>query len=250
MRLDDLSVPIPGVRGRRDPGPKNILDIGCGTGEWVLGMAERYPQSQVIGVDIAPVQPERPPPNVEFYRQDANERFAFEDKSFDFVHIRFLGGGVIDWAHLLREVSRILRVGGLVSLCEKRFATSYNDTKGEYFEKFQASVVLIHASHHVAPLTVDIKRYLQQDGSYSHILQQQIDIPAGEWPQEATLRFSGRQMAKAIEAELDSLRRAYHTIGFTDSEIEEFREGVKEELNDRNRHVWIPFLYWVAMKAQ
>src|SRR5712691_1478543 len=32
----------------------HILDIACGPGGWVLGVAHAYPKTQVIGVDISP----------------------------------------------------------------------------------------------------------------------------------------------------------------------------------------------------
>ena len=38
--------------------PKKILDIGTGTGIWVLDMAEEYPNTTIIGTDLSPVQPQ------------------------------------------------------------------------------------------------------------------------------------------------------------------------------------------------
>ena len=37
--------------------PKNILDIGTGTGIWAMEMADQYPDAMVIGTDLSPVQP-------------------------------------------------------------------------------------------------------------------------------------------------------------------------------------------------
>ncbi len=37
--------------------PKRILDIGTGTGEWAIQMGEEYPDADVIGTDIAWIQP-------------------------------------------------------------------------------------------------------------------------------------------------------------------------------------------------
>ncbi|KFY22784.1 hypothetical protein V491_02730 [Pseudogymnoascus sp. VKM F-3775] len=38
--------------------PQKILDLGCGTGIWCIDVADEYPSAEVIGVDIAPTQPE------------------------------------------------------------------------------------------------------------------------------------------------------------------------------------------------
>lgn len=37
--------------------PKNILDIGTGTGIWAIQMAEQYPESTIWGTDLSPIQP-------------------------------------------------------------------------------------------------------------------------------------------------------------------------------------------------
>lgn len=37
--------------------PQRILDLGTGTGIWALDMADMFPSAEVIGVDIAPIQP-------------------------------------------------------------------------------------------------------------------------------------------------------------------------------------------------
>ena len=37
--------------------PNRILDLGTGTGLWVLEMAERFPKATVIGNDLSPIQP-------------------------------------------------------------------------------------------------------------------------------------------------------------------------------------------------
>ena len=37
--------------------PKHILDIGTGTGLWAIEMADRFPNSQIIGTDLSPTQP-------------------------------------------------------------------------------------------------------------------------------------------------------------------------------------------------
>lgn len=51
--------------------PRKILDVGCGTGEWVMGMAEMFPDCEVIGTDIAHIQPTSVTINVFFEIDDA-----------------------------------------------------------------------------------------------------------------------------------------------------------------------------------
>ena len=43
--------------------PHRILDIGTGTGIWAIDMADRYPQAEIVGTDLSPIQPKWVPPN-------------------------------------------------------------------------------------------------------------------------------------------------------------------------------------------
>ena len=51
--------------------PTRVLDIGCGTGIWVIEMGDDYPEAQIVGVDLSPIQPDEVPPNVRFFVEDS-----------------------------------------------------------------------------------------------------------------------------------------------------------------------------------
>ncbi len=73
--------------------PRRILDVGCGGGLFTLRMAERYPQAQVIGIDLsqdaiafANEQRKRFPhiQNIEFHAVSSPE-LVYDSGSFDVV---------------------------------------------------------------------------------------------------------------------------------------------------------------------
>ena len=37
--------------------PKNVLDFGTGTGIWAIEFAEEFPDANVLGTDLSPIQP-------------------------------------------------------------------------------------------------------------------------------------------------------------------------------------------------
>lgn len=108
--------------------PRDILDVGCGTGRWAMELATEFPGANVIGVDVAP------PPvaeanaganalhvdNYTFVQGNALERLPFADNSFDFVHQRYLILAIpaSRWPYVVAELMRVTRPGGWIELIE------------------------------------------------------------------------------------------------------------------------------------
>lgn len=51
--------------------PRKVLDIATGTGTWAIEMGDLYPEAEIIGTDLSPIQPEFVPPNVHFFVEDS-----------------------------------------------------------------------------------------------------------------------------------------------------------------------------------
>jgi trans-aconitate methyltransferase len=97
--------------------PQRILDIGTGTGIWVIDMADRFPSAFIIGTDLSPIQPAWVPPNVQFYIDDAESEWAFaEGEKFDFIHGRALCGGIADWPRFYSQALNNLRPGAWMEM--------------------------------------------------------------------------------------------------------------------------------------
>jgi hypothetical protein len=54
-----------------------VLDLGTGTGIWVMDFGDENPQSYVLGVDLSPIQPDLVPPNVSFCVDDIEAMVIF-----------------------------------------------------------------------------------------------------------------------------------------------------------------------------
>lgn len=51
--------------------PRKVLDIATGTGSWAIEMGDKYPEAEIIGTDLSPIQPAFVPPNVRFFIEDS-----------------------------------------------------------------------------------------------------------------------------------------------------------------------------------
>ncbi len=98
---------------------QNVLDIGTGTGIWAIDMADEHPESQVIGVDLSPIQPLWVPPNCKFEIDDADSvDWTWPENSFDFIHVRSLFGCISSWPNFYKECLRVLKPGGWLEQSE------------------------------------------------------------------------------------------------------------------------------------
>ncbi len=108
-------------------GPVRILDLGCGTGEITLRLADRYPQAQLIGVDILEgnlaIARHRSGAHSERIRYELGDAFAltYPDSYFDLIVCRHMSQAIPDFQRVLVEMTRVLKPGGWVHLLSEDY---------------------------------------------------------------------------------------------------------------------------------
>ena len=102
--------------------PERILDIGSGTGRWLMEMAQEFPGAALTGMNLTLPEPEKAafPSNYHFQAGNALDGLPFEDASFDFVHQRLLLFAIplVCWPQLINELALVTRRSGWVELIE------------------------------------------------------------------------------------------------------------------------------------
>ena len=70
-----------------------------------MAMGDEYPEAEVIGTDIAKIQPSAVPLNVFFEIDDAEEEggWTWPNDEFDLVHLRHMAGAFADWPQVYSE---------------------------------------------------------------------------------------------------------------------------------------------------
>ncbi len=100
-----------------------ILDIGSGSGDWCLQVAEAFPNCQVVGIDLLATMVNygkaqarsRNLHNVHFVVMNALQPLEFADETFDLISMRFGTSSFVrrsDRGPLFQELLRLLRPGG------------------------------------------------------------------------------------------------------------------------------------------
>ena len=107
---------------------QQVLDIGCGPGDWVLDVAVELAAVEVAGIDISRLMVDYANTrarsqhlvNASFEVMDIRNPLEFPDETFDMVNVRYLFAVLRrdEWVPFLQECRRILRPGGLLRLTE------------------------------------------------------------------------------------------------------------------------------------
>ncbi|KAF7303242.1 UBIQUITIN-CONJUGAT-2 domain-containing protein [Mycena kentingensis (nom. inval.)] len=110
--------------------PQRSLDIGCGTGAWVIDAAKEWPDCEFVGFDLMDIQIPLRSLSPEYaaiaervtwvHSNFLTNKLPFDDDEFDHVHIQGIAQGVPEnkWGPLFEEVNRVLRPGGVVEIME------------------------------------------------------------------------------------------------------------------------------------
>ncbi|WYZ44745.1 hypothetical protein EsH8_VIII_000061 [Colletotrichum jinshuiense] len=94
-----------------------VLDVGTGTGIWAMEFGEEHPESEVLGVDLSPTQPEFTYSNVKFEIDDIDEDWTYS-QPFDYIHSRMMTSSIANWREYLQKCYDNLTPNGYLELNE------------------------------------------------------------------------------------------------------------------------------------
>ncbi|CAO3701005.1 unnamed protein product [Rhizopus microsporus] len=98
-----------------------ILDVGCGSGVWMMDMMHEYPNCTFYGCDIVnTVNRVLDLEKINFSYGNVVKGLPYPDNTFDFVHMRFfvLALRIDEWPLAVKEVIRVTKPGGFIQLSD------------------------------------------------------------------------------------------------------------------------------------
>ncbi|KAF8448323.1 putative TAM domain methyltransferase [Terfezia claveryi] len=179
--------------------PQRVLDVGTGTGIWVIEFADENPQAEVIGTDISPIQPHWVPPNSKFEVDDMEEEWTYDNDSFDYIHMRSLSGSFSDWEFVLRNAYDKTKPGGFLEFqdygCELYSSTGVPLTTPDPERPFTCWLYyLVQAAKNLLrPLVMGRKmKELMEKAGFVDVVESTAIWPIGSWPKDKRLKELGR----------------------------------------------------------
>ncbi|KAF5712163.1 TAM domain-containing protein [Fusarium mundagurra] len=185
---------------------QRVLDVGTGSGIWAIEFADRYPNTEVVGTDLSPCQPQWVPPNLRFEIDDATQPWTWKEDYFSFIHIRYLFGAVKDWHGLFREAYRCCAPGGWVQSGEADVTFRSDDGTAELEPVFKTYQKLFEDGSRILgnPFFVhDLQQKAFEEAGFKDIETVDYKFPIGGWPKDPKLAEVGRFVKATLENDLE-----------------------------------------------
>jgi SAM-dependent methyltransferase len=162
--------------------PARVLDVGSGTGQWGFEIAEEFPGSFVVGLDLVSGKRERPA-GYQPIQGNLLRGLPFADGAFDFVHQRllFLAIPLASWPDVVRDLARVTRPGGWVELVEGPALRL--DNAGPAIERLRNLTLEAAAARGLdtsSTVADSLDDFLRQAG-LRNVEREEVRLPVGEW---------------------------------------------------------------------
>ncbi|KAL2132746.1 hypothetical protein VTI74DRAFT_3429 [Chaetomium olivicolor] len=221
---------------------KKVIDVGTGTGIWAIDFGDEHPETEVIGIDVSPIQPTWVPPNVKFELDDANLDWTFDDNTFDFIHVRFMVGTISDWYKLYREAFRCCAPGGWIEHQDGSFVWRSDNGIPENSALEQFTKIFWEGGKKFGRTFRIVEDDLQVKGmeaaGFTDIQVKEIKVPLGEWPKDPRLKEVGYIAKECIEADVEGymLYMCQSVLGWTREDCLVFCAHLRRDIRNPNLH--------------
>ncbi|KAF7543018.1 hypothetical protein G7046_g10072 [Stylonectria norvegica] len=235
--------------------PRKVLDVGTGSGIWAMDFADQYPQTEVIGSDLSPCQPQWVPPNVRFEVDDATLEWTWKDNTFDFIHIRYLFGAIRDWNALFKEAYRTCAPGGWIQSCEADIQFHSDDGTADDEPSLKTWAQLYEDSGKALGKPFYIQRdNIQEKGleaaGFVDIRSFDYKLPVGGWPRDPKLAEVGQYVKLTMENDVEgyTLLLWHNVLHWPKDDYQIFLMGMRKALCNRKIHGYMSVRYVYGRK--
>lgn len=218
-------------------------------------MGDEYPEADIQGIDLSPIQPEWVPPNVRFILDDAEAEWVYSESTLDYVHLRHMTSSIRDWPLLVSRAYKALEPGGWIEMQELMFDLRCDDDSvgpqnlvADFFH---------HMKRGLSTFGVDLlamrhnMKYLL-DAGFVNVREIPCKVPLGPWPKDPKMKTIGIYNRSMVYDALSgvAIKPFTHGLKWSQEAIELYLVGVRKDLMDNTQHGYIPFHVVIGQKPK
>ncbi|KAK3686037.1 S-adenosyl-L-methionine-dependent methyltransferase [Podospora appendiculata] len=233
--------------------PQRILDLGCGTGIWSIDIADMFPSADVIGVDIAPTQPDWVPPNCHFELDDIEQPWTWKPNSFDFIFTRDLILAVRDWPRLIDQTYTHLKPGGWAEFHCVTGTLRCDDGSVPADSPMRRFSDALWASTRIFGTPIDDparwRGWFTARG-FEDVTEVVYKLPTNPWPRDPRLKLVGAfEMENLLFGLSGMVTRLFSkALKWSPEQVQVFLVDVRKEIKNRSLHCYWPYYVVYARK--
>lgn len=223
--------------------PGRVLDLGTGTGIWAIDFAVEHPESDVLGTDLSPIQPEYVPPNCRFEVDDAEDEWAFNHK-FDYVHARYMTGAfhTAKLPDILRSTYENLNPGGWCEFQDyyAKMQSVDNSLAGTALERWNDC--LLEGVRRMGKSGTSCTMYKSHmiDAGLVDVVEQKFALPGNPWAKGEDHKILGSMQMENILDGIHGMSIGLFTkvLGMSVEEVELMLVDVRKDLRNTKIHFY------------
>ncbi|KAG8926422.1 hypothetical protein FRC02_008888 [Tulasnella sp. 418] len=228
-----------------------VLDVGAGSGAWLIDMANKFPETDFIGLDLVPPKlgNRELPDNCRFEIDDANLSMTHWTNAFDLVHVTALDDGIHDFEHFLYNVAQTMKPGALliigggsIKIYDENDEPP-TDVEGQpgfsWVQKFFSTFFVQYVSGGIKEgKHWKWADWLNDNPNYEDVVSWLMPLPIGNWKQASSAEeFYANEINRR---NLLEMCKNYAPIlvaeGFPKDVVDRWATGVEKELTELKVH--------------
>ena len=189
-------------------------------------MGDEFPEAEVQGTDLSPIQPSSVPENVRFFIDDASEDdWAVPAAHFDYIHTRVLLGCFQDFREIIKKGFYYTKPGGHME-SQEIMSTPYCDdgtmpSDWPFLEWTKFGDDAAMEAGRPMRIANKLKRWYIQAG-FVDVQEKVFKLPMNPWPRDKHLKALGRMSEDNWHAGLGAFSMGHFSrvLNWSKTEIE------------------------------